>query len=116
MRPCSKICQHRRRVIIGVDPVAHITTLAVQLRANTPQDVGDLAWNELLDVLVWAVVVGAIRNRRCNAKRPDPRSHQQVAAGLRRGVRRGRVVRGGFGEPAGSSSAKSPYTSSVEIW
>ena len=52
---------HAAGVVLGVDPVAHVLALAVQLRADAPEDVGDLARDELLHVLVRAVVVRAVR-------------------------------------------------------
>ena len=46
-----------RRVILGMDPVAHIQAIAVQLWLDAAQDVSDLAGNELLHMLEGAVVV-----------------------------------------------------------
>ena len=45
------------RVILGVDPVAHVQAVAIQLWLDAAQDVGDLAGNELLHMLEGAVVV-----------------------------------------------------------
>ena len=51
---------HGARVVVGVDPVAHVPAVAVELGAHAVQDVRDLARDELLHVLVGAVVVGAV--------------------------------------------------------
>ena len=85
-------------VVLGVDPVAHVLALAVQLRADALEDVSDLAWDELLHVLVRAVVVGAVGNRGPQTVGAGPRTHQHVAGGLGGRVRAGRMVRGGLGE------------------
>ena len=45
------------RVVVGVNPVADVLTGPVELRPNAGEDVRDLARDELLDVLVGAVVV-----------------------------------------------------------
>lgn len=91
--------QHRRRMIIGVDPVAHVVAGAVELRTDAAQHVRDLSRDELLDVLVRAVVVRAVRDGRLHAERAYPRPHEQIAARLGGGVRRRGVVRGLLGEP-----------------
>src|SRR4051794_11753389 len=73
-------------VVVDVDPVAHVEPVAVELRCDPVDDVRDLPRDELLDVLVRAVVVGAVADRCADAERADPGAHQQVAAGFRRGV------------------------------
>ena len=90
--------QDGRRVVVGVDPVAHVLALAVELGPDAADDVGDLARDELLDVLVRTVVVRAVRDRRPDPERAHPRADQQVAAGLRRRVRGRGVVRRLLGE------------------
>lgn len=90
---------HARAVVLGVDPVAHVLAFAVQLRALAVQDVRDLARDELLHVLVGAVVVRAVRDRGPNPVRAGPGAHQHVTRGLGGAVRGARMVRGGFGEP-----------------
>ena len=85
-------------VVVGVDPVADVEPVAVQLRAAAHDHVGDLARDELLDVLPGPVVVGAVRDRRLHAEAADPGTHQVVRAGLRGGVRAGGVVRRVLGE------------------
>src|SRR5665647_2427306 len=57
---------------------------AIQLGLDTLQDAGDLAGDELLDVLVGAVVVGAVGQGGFDAEGADPRPDQQVGAGLAR--------------------------------
>ena len=61
-----------RAVVLGVDPVAHVQAVAVELRAHAVDDVGDLAGNELLHVLVGPVVVGAVGNRGPHAEGAVP--------------------------------------------
>lgn len=61
-----------RAVVLGVDPVAHVQAVAVELRAHAVDDVGDLAGNELLHVLAGPVVVGAVGNRGPHAEGAVP--------------------------------------------
>ena len=77
-----------------MDPVTHVLPVAVQLRLQPLEDVRDLARDELLHVLVRAVVVRAVGDGGADAERAVPGAHQQVRAGLRRAVRAGRMVRG----------------------
>ena len=90
--------QHSRGVVGCVNPVTNVQALAVQLRGQTREDVSDLAGNELLDVLVGAVVVGAVRDGCFNTEGADPCAHEQVGACLSGGVRGRGVVGSGFGE------------------
>ena len=90
---------HAAGMVLGVDPVAYVLALAVQLRALPVQDVRDLARDELLHVLVRAVVVRAVRDRRADPVRAGPGTHEHVARGLRGAVRRARMVRRMLGEP-----------------
>ena len=89
---------HARGVVVRVDPVAHVLPVAVQLRAQSLEDVRDLAGDELLHMLVRAVVVRAVGNSGPQAVRAGPRAHQHVGRGLRARVRAGRMVRGGLRE------------------
>ena len=66
------------RVVVGVDPVAHVAAVAVELGAHAVQDVGDLARDELLHVLVGAVVVGAVGDGGPHAEGAVPGAHQVV--------------------------------------
>ena len=81
-----------RGVVLGVDPVADVLALTVELGANAVDDVGDLPGDELLHVLVGAVVVGAVGDRGAQTVGAGPCAHEHVGARLGRAVRRGRVV------------------------
>lgn len=85
-------------VVLGVDPVAHVLAAAVELGADAVDDVRDLPGDELLHVLVGAVVVGAVGDRGAKPVGAGPGAHEHVGAGLGRAVRRGRVVRRLLGE------------------
>ena len=74
--------EHRGAVVVDVDPVAHVGAGAVDPRSAAVEEVGDLAGDELLDVLPGTVVVGAARDRRPHAEAADPRPHQVVGARL----------------------------------
>src|SRR5690606_35916631 len=80
------------------DELVVVAVAAEDLEGVPVEEVGDLPRAELLDVLVGAVVVGAVGDRRAHAERAHPRAHEQVARRLRRRVGRRRVVRGGLGE------------------
>ena len=69
---------HGAGVVVGVDPVAHVAAVAVELGAHAVQDVGDLARDELLHVLVGAVVVGAVGDGGPHAEGAVPGAHQVV--------------------------------------
>lgn len=81
-----------------MDPVADVLAAAVELGADAVDDVRDLPGDELLHVLVGAVVVGAVGDRGAQAVGAGPGAHEHVGAGLGRAVRRGRVVRRLLGE------------------
>ena len=87
-----------RGVVLGVDPVADVLALSVELGAHAVDDVRDLARDELLHVLVGAVVVGAVGDRGAQAVGAGPGAHEHVGAGLGRAVRGGRVIRRLLGE------------------
>ena len=87
-----------RGVVLGVDPVADVLAAAVELGADAVDDVRDLPGDELLHVLVGAVVVGAVGDRGAEAVGAGPRAHEHVGAGLGARVRRGRVIRRLLGE------------------
>lgn len=89
---------HAAGMVLGVDPVAYVLALAVQLRPLALEDVRDLAGNELLHMLVRTVIVAAVGNRGPQAVRAGPRAHQHVGRGLRTRVWAGRMVRGGLRE------------------
>lgn len=48
---------HRARVVVDVYPVADVAPVAAKLRPAPCEDVGDLAGDELLHVLIGSVVV-----------------------------------------------------------
>lgn len=90
-----------RGMVLGVDPVADVLALAVELGAHAVDDVGDLARDELLNVLVGAVVVGAVGDRGAKPVGTRPCAHEHVGAGLGARVRRGRAIRRLLGELGG---------------
>ena len=75
-----------------MDPVADVLALTVELGAHAVDDVGDLARDELLHVLVGAVVVGAFGDRGAQAVGAGPRADEHVGGSLGRAVRRGGPV------------------------
>lgn len=81
-----------RGVVLGVDPVADVLTLSVELGADAVDYVRDLPGDELLHVLVGAVVVGAVGDRGAKAVGAGPCADQHVGGRLGRAVRRARVV------------------------
>ena len=87
-----------RGVVLGVDPIAHVLAAAVELGAHAVDDVRDLARDELLHVLVGAVVVGAVGDRGAKAVGAGPGAHEHVGARLGARVRAARVVRRLLGE------------------
>ena len=87
-----------RGVVLGVDPVADVLAAAVELGAHAVDDVGDLPGDELLHVLVGAVVVGAVGDRGAQAVGAGPGAHEHVGGRLGRAVRRARVIRRLLGE------------------
>ena len=87
-----------RGVVLGVDPVADVLAAAVELGADAVDDVGDLPGDELLHVLVGAVVVGAVGDRGAQAVGAGPGAHEHVGARLGARIRGARVVRSLLGE------------------
>ena len=90
-----------RGVVLGVDPVADVLAAAVELGAHAVDDVGDLPGDELLHVLVGAVVVGAVGDRGAQAVGAGPCAHEHVGGSLGRAVRGARMVRRLLGELGG---------------
>ena len=88
----------RRGVVLGVDPVSDVLAAAVELGADAVDDVRDLPGDELLHVLVGAVVVGAVGDRGAKAVGAGPGADQHVGGRLGARVRRGRPVRRLLGE------------------
>ena len=87
-----------RGVVLGVDPVSDVLAAAVELGAHAVDDVRDLPGDELLHVLVGAVVVGAVGDRGAQAVGAGPGAHEHVGAGLGARVRAARVIRRLLGE------------------
>ena len=85
-------------VVLGVDPVADVLAAAVELGADAVDDVRDLPGDELLHVLVGAVVVGAVGDRGAQAVGAGPGAHEHVGGSLGRAVRGARMVRRLLGE------------------
>ena len=83
---------HGAGVVLGVDPVAHVPAVAVELGAAPGKQVGDLAGDELLHVLVGPVVVGAVGDGRGQPVGAVPRPHEHVRRRLGAGVGRARAV------------------------
>ena len=81
-----------RAVVLGVDPVSDVQAVAVELRTRPVDQVRDLARDELLHVLVRAVVVGAVGDRRPHAEGAVPGADQQVGGRLRGAVGARRAV------------------------
>ena len=88
-------------VILGVDPVADVLAAAVELGAHAVDDVRDLPGDELLHVLVGAVVVGAVGDRGAKPVGAGPGAHEHVGRRLGARVRRARPVRRLLGELRG---------------
>lgn len=85
-------------VVLGVDPVADVLALAVELGAHAVDDIRDLPGDELLHVLVGAVVVGAVGDRGAQAVGAGPGADQHVRGRLGARVRAARVIRRLLGE------------------
>src|SRR5208283_4987342 len=90
---------HRVVVVVDVDPVADVGAAAVQLGPPAGEHIGDLAWDELFDVLIRPVVVGAVGDCRLHAVRTHPGPDQHVAGGFGGRVRARWVVGRRFREP-----------------
>ena len=88
-------------VVLAVDPVADVLALPVEFRLDPVDDVGDLPGDELLHVLVGAVVVGAVGDRGAKPVGAGPGAHEHVGGRLGGAVRRARVVRRLLGELGG---------------
>ena len=87
-----------RGVVLGVDPVADVLALPVELGAHAVDDVRDLPGDELLHVLVGAVVVGAVGDRGAQAVGAGPGADQHVGGRLGGAVRARRPIRRLLGE------------------
>lgn len=85
-------------VVLGVDPVSDVLAAAVELGAHAVDYVRDLPGDELLHVLVGAVVVGAVGDRGAQAVGACPGADQHVGGRLGARVRAARVIRRLLGE------------------
>ena len=73
---------HTRRMIFCVNPVAHIQSITIELRAHPRKNIRNLARNELLYMLVWPVIIRAIRNCSAHTKSAMPCTYKQIGARL----------------------------------
>lgn len=96
--PLGEDVPHRGAVVLGVDPVADVLALPVELGADAVDDVRDLPGDELLHVLVGAVVVGAVGDRGAKAVGAGPGADEHVGGSLGARVRAARVIRRLLGE------------------
>ena len=87
-----------RGVVLGVDPVADVLALPVELGADAVDDVRDLPGDELLHVLERAVIVGAVGDRGAKPVGAGPRAYEHVGGRLGARVRAARVIRRLLGE------------------
>ncbi len=69
---------HRRVVIEHVDPVAHVEAGAVQTWLDAIDQVRHRSRDELLDVLVGAVVVRAVGDRGRDSETANPCAHEVI--------------------------------------
>ena len=69
-------------MVVNVYPITYVLAGAVKLRFLAGEDVGDLSRDELLDVLVRAVVIGAVRYGSFDAKGPHPSADQVIGTCL----------------------------------
>lgn len=90
-----------RGVVLGVNPVADVLAAPVELGADAVDDVGNLPGNELLHVLVGAVVVGAVGDRGAKPVGAGPGADEHVGGSLGRAVRRGGLIGRLLGELGG---------------
>ena len=79
-------------VVLGVDPVADVAPVAAELGADAVDEVRDLARDELLHVLVGAVVVGAVGDGGRKSEGAGPGAHEQVGGRLGGAVGAARAV------------------------
>ena len=92
---------HGGAVVLGVDPVADVLAIPVELGARPVDEVRDLARDELLHVLVGPVVVGAVGDGCLEAEGAGPGPHEHVRGRLGGAVRGARAVGRLLGEAGG---------------
>ena len=88
-------------VVLGVDPVADVAAVPVELRPDPVDEVRHLPRDELLHVLVGPVVVGTVGDGGAQAERPHPGAHEHVGGRLGGAVGGARAVGGLLGEAGG---------------
>jgi hypothetical protein len=88
-------------VVLGVDPVADVLAAAVELGTDAVDYVGDLPGDELLHVLVGAVVVGAVGDRGAQAVGAGPCAHEHVGTRLGGAIGARGLIRRLLGELGG---------------
>lgn len=69
---------HRARMVVDVYPVANAAPAAVKLWPAPCENVGDLAWDELLHMPIGLVVVRAAGDRGPNAAGSHPGAHEHI--------------------------------------
>ncbi len=84
-----------------MDPVADVLALPVELGADAVDDVRDLPGDELLHVLVGAVVVGAVGDRGVQAVGAGPCAHEHVGTRLGGAIGARGLIRRLLGELGG---------------
>jgi hypothetical protein len=90
----------RARVVLDVEPVANILALSVDRQAFAGEGVEDSQGNQLFGEMVRPVIVRAVGNDDRKPVGPLPGHHEMVGRGLRRRIRRTRVVGRLLGEEA----------------
>jgi hypothetical protein len=90
-------------VILDVEPVAHVESLAVDRQGFAFQQIQDQQGNQFLGKLQRPVVVRAVAHPHRQAEGAVPGAHQVIARCLGRGIGARRIVAGFFVEQAGRS-------------
>ena len=88
----------RGAMILDVQPVAHVASVAVDRQRLAGERLLDHQRNEFLGKLVRPIVVRAVRRQRRQSVRVMERAHEMIGRGLRRRVRGVRLVRRFLGE------------------
>ena len=99
--PAGQDGPHGARVVLRMDPVAHVQPVAVQARPHPVDEVRHLTGDELLRVLVGAVVVRTVGDGGADAVGAVPGAHENVRGSLGRAVGARGAVRGPLGEAGG---------------
>jgi len=81
-----------------MDPVANVFALAVELGLHAVDQVGNLARDELFDVLHRTVVVRTVGDSRAHLEGAHPGTHQKIRSSLGGGIGAGGIVGGVLGE------------------